>query len=141
MTHATKTHNQIETINTAVENLRCKECGEEYPLEAKHICEDVCFGPLEVKYNYEKLSQIVSRATIEAGPKSIWRYRHFLPVVTDNFIDVGTGMTPLVKSERLARRLGLKNLYIKNDAVNMPCLLYTSPSPRDISGSRMPSSA
>ena len=126
MTHATRTRNQTKTTNAnaAVEGLRCKECGEEYPLEAKHICEDVCFGPLEVKYNYEKLSQIVSRATIEAGPKSIWRYRHFLPVVTDNFIDVGTGMTPLVKSERLARRLGLKNLYIKNDAVNMPTLSF-----------------
>jgi len=104
--------------------LKCKECGEEYPLEAKHICEDVCFGPLEVKYDYEKLRLSVSRATIEAGPNSIWRYRPFLPVATNNPIDVGTGMTPLVKSHRLARRLGLKNLYIKNDAVNMPTLSF-----------------
>ena len=67
----------------------------------------------------------MSRATIEAGPKSIWRYRHFLPVATDNVIDVGTGITPLIKSERLARRLGLlKNLYIKNDTVNMPTLSF-----------------
>ncbi len=104
--------------------LKCKECGEEYLLEAKHICEDVCFGPLEVKYDYDKLRLSVSRATIEAGPNSIWRYRPFLPVATDNPIDVGTGMTPLVKSHRLARRLGLKNLYIKNDAVNMPTLSF-----------------
>jgi len=104
--------------------LKCKECGEEYPLEAKHICEDVCFGPLEVKYDYDKLRLSVSRATIEAGPNSIWRYRPFLPVATNNPIDVGTGMTPLVKSHRLARRLGLKNLYIKNDAVNMPTLSF-----------------
>ncbi|MBC6481750.1 MAG: threonine synthase [Hormoscilla sp. GM7CHS1pb] len=104
--------------------LKCKECGEEYPLEAKHICEDVCFGPLEVKYDYDKLRLSVSRATIEAGPNSIWRYRPFLPVATNNPIDVGTGMTPLVKSRRLARRLGLKNLYIKNDAVNMPTLSF-----------------
>jgi threonine synthase len=66
----------------------------------------------------------VSRATIEAGPHSIWRYRSFLPVATENVIDVGTGMTPLIKSHRLARRLGLKNLYIKNDAVNMPTLSF-----------------
>ncbi|MBC6420878.1 MAG: threonine synthase [Hormoscilla sp. SP12CHS1] len=104
--------------------LKCKECGEDYPLEAKHICEDVCFGPLEVKYDYDKLRLSVSRATIEAGPNSIWRYRPFLPVATNNPIDVGTGMTPLVKSHRLARRLGLKNLYIKNDAVNMPTLSF-----------------
>ena len=122
MTQATAT--QISTSNSAIEKLKCKECGEEYALEDKHICEDVCFGPLEVKYDYDKLRQTVSRATIEAGPNSIWRYRPFLPVATDNVIDVGTGMTPLVKSHRLARRLGLKNLYIKNDAVNMPTLSF-----------------
>ncbi|NEN90537.1 MAG: threonine synthase [Okeania sp. SIO3H1] len=124
MTQATNIDSQIHSQNTAIETLKCKECGEEYPLEAKHICEDVCFGPLEVKYDYEKIRQTVSRATIEAGPNSIWRYRQFLPVATDNVIDVGTGMTPLLKSERLARRLGLKNLYIKNDAVNMPTLSF-----------------
>jgi len=122
MTQATAT--QTQTASNAIEKLKCKECGEEYTLEAKHICEDVCFGPLEVKYDYEKLRQTVTRATIEAGPNSIWRYRPFLPVATDNVIDVGTGMTPLVKSHRLARRLGLKNLYIKNDAVNMPTLSF-----------------
>ncbi len=123
MTQATAT-TQSQTSNSAIEKLKCKECGEEYPLADKHICEDVCFGPLEVKYDYEKLRQTVTRATIEAGPNSIWRYRPFLPVATDNVIDVGTGMTPLVKSHRLARRLGLKNLYIKNDAVNMPTLSF-----------------
>ncbi|NEQ27007.1 MAG: threonine synthase, partial [Microcoleus sp. SIO2G3] len=62
--------------------------------------------------------------TIEAGPNSIWRYRPFLPVQTDNYIDVGTGMTPLLQANRLARRLGLKRLFIKNDAVNMPTLSF-----------------
>jgi threonine synthase len=79
---------------------------------------------LEVTYNYDALRQHVSREKIQSGPNSIWRYRSFLPVATDNPIDVGTGMTPLVKSHRLARRLGLKNLYIKNDAVNMPTLSF-----------------
>lgn len=105
------------------DKLACKECGAEYALEAKHVCE-VCFGPLEVRYDYDLLRQKVSRATIEAGPNSIWRYRSFLPVATEDVIDVGTGMTPLVQSERLARRLGLKHLYIKNDAVNMPTLSF-----------------
>lgn len=104
--------------------LRCKECGHEYELGAKHVCEDVCFGPLEVAYNYDAIRQLVSRATIEAGPNSIWRYRHFLPVASDDYIDVGTGMTPLINAKRLARRLGLKQLYIKNDAVNMPTLSF-----------------
>jgi threonine synthase len=65
----------------------------------------------------------VSRATIEAGPFSIWRYREFLPVEGDP-IDVGTGFTPLLRCDRLARRLGLKRLYVKNDGVNMPTLSF-----------------
>jgi threonine synthase len=100
-----------------------KEGGTEYPLVAMNICEET-FAPLEVEYDYDLIRSQVSREIIEAGPNSIWRYRAFLPVATDNYIDVGTGMTPLVKSNRLARRLGLKNLYIKNDAVNMPTLSF-----------------
>ena len=104
--------------------LQCKECGEQYGLGAKHVCEDVCFGPLEIAYDYEAIKSQVSRETIAAGPHSIWRYKAFLPVETDTPIDVGTGMTPLVKANRLARQLGLKELYIKNDAVNMPTLSF-----------------
>ncbi|WP_071515612.1 threonine synthase [Geitlerinema sp. PCC 9228] len=105
------------------EKLQCKECGAEYELQPMHVCE-FCFGPVEVKYNYEALRLTVTREAIEAGPKSIWRYRPFLPIATDHPIDVGTGMTPLVKAHRLGRRLGIKNLYIKNDAVNMPTLSF-----------------
>ena len=100
-----------------------KEGNTEYPLEAIHICEET-FAPLEVAYDYDAIRRQVSRESIQAGPNSIWRYQAFLPVESENPIDVGTGMTPLVKSHRLARRLGLKNLYIKNDAVNMPTLSF-----------------
>ncbi len=112
------------TSTSTFTKLRCKECGEEYEAKALHVCEDVCFGPLEVVYDYDKIRQQVSRQTIEAGPNSIWRYKPFLPVATETPIDVGTGMTPLLKTHRLARRLGLKELYIKNDAVNMPTLSF-----------------
>ena len=119
----TTTLNSTTSFTLAFEALKCKECGAEYEAKAIHVCEE-CFGPLEVKYNYEILKQTVSRETIEAGPNSIWRYRAFLPVATDNYIDVGTGMTPLIEAKRLGRRLGLKKLYIKNDAVNMPTLSF-----------------
>jgi threonine synthase len=122
MTQATQS--PIKTDSKAsFTGLKCKECGAEYEAKAIHVCE-LCFGPLEVSYDYSALSRRVTRATIEAGPKSIWRYRDFLPVATDNPIDVGTGFTPLLQANRLARRLGLKKLYIKNDAVNMPTLSF-----------------
>lgn len=111
-------------LNSAsFKGLKCKECGAEYEPQALHVCE-FCFGPLEVSYDFSQLSRTITRSHIEAGPNSMWRYRSFLPVTTDDPIDVGTGMTPLVKANRLARRLGLKHLYIKNDAVNMPTLSF-----------------
>ncbi|KYC36900.1 threonine synthase [Scytonema hofmannii PCC 7110] len=121
MTQATTTHTQ--TSAGTFKSLKCKECSAEYELKALHVCE-FCFGPLEVTYDYSALRSKVTRETIQAGPNSIWRYRHFLPVASENPIDVGTGMTPLVRSHRLARRLGLNKLYIKNDAVNMPTLSF-----------------
>ena len=113
------TSDRVDTFS----NLKCKECGAEYEAKAMHVCE-LCFGPLEVAYNYDVIAARVSRETIQAGPFSIWRYRDFLPVKTENYIDVSTGMTPLLKANRLAKRLGIKNLYIKNDAVNMPTLSF-----------------
>ncbi len=127
-------HSPTETMTQTIQSpelatqatftaLKCKECGAEYEPQAIHVCE-FCFGPLEVSYDYNALRRQVTRESIQAGPNSIWRYRSFLPVSTQTPIDVGTGMTPLVRANRLARRLGLKNLYIKNDAVNMPTLSF-----------------
>lgn len=121
MTQATNT--LTSTFTPTFTNLVSKEGGKTYPLKAINICEET-FAPLEVAYDYDLIRRLVSRESIQAGPNSIWRYRAFLPVESENPIDVGTGMTPLVKSTRLARRLGLKNLYIKNDAVNMPTLSF-----------------
>ncbi|MGK7907962.1 MAG: threonine synthase [Synechococcus sp.] len=124
MTQAISPVSELSTALTSkVSHLQCKECGEHHEATAQHVCE-FCFGPLEVAYDYDLIKRTVSRDSIANGPNSIWRYREFLPVDTDTPIDVGTGMTPLVKAERLGRRLGLNNLYIKNDAVNMPTLSF-----------------
>jgi len=111
------------TQTATFSHLQCKECGAQYPLRAMHVCE-LCFGPLEVKYDMGAIRRQVTRESIERGPHSIWRYRAFLPVESEQPIDLGTGMTPLIRAERLGRRLGLRNLWIKNDAVNMPTLSF-----------------
>ncbi len=97
--------------------LRCRECAREYPTEALHVC-DFCFGPLEVAYDYEAIASTISRASIEAGPRSMWRYRELLPVNDATAIDLGAGFTPLVKADRLAAELGLGELWIKDDTAN-----------------------
>ncbi len=100
-----------------VTSLRCRECGRTFPVAALHVC-DYCFGPLEVAYDYERIAATVSRARIEAGPRSIWRYRDLLPVDDEHPVDLGAGFTPLVRADRLAAELGLGELWIKDDTAN-----------------------
>ncbi len=97
--------------------LKCRECGREYPTDPLNVCE-FCFGPLEVVYDYEAISRVVSRERILNGPLTMWRYQDLLPVDGDNAVDLQTGYTPLMKAPNLGRMLGLDHLYIKNDAVN-----------------------
>ena len=99
-----------------VEGLRCRECGRAYPAEALHVCE-YCFGPLEVVYDYEAVAAATSRASIAAGPTSIWRYAGLLPAHNDGAVDLGAGFTPLVRADRLAAELGLRELWLKNDTL------------------------
>ena len=97
--------------------LRCRECSREYPKEAMNICE-WCFGPLEVVYDYDAIGKVMSRESIQQGPFTMWRYRDLLPVDDGPVVDLHAGFTPLIKADNLGRRLGLENLYIKNDCVN-----------------------
>lgn len=105
-------------IMTRVTGLQCRECGESYPKELIHAC-SLCFGPLNVAYDYEKIKQIISRKSIESRPNTLWRYKDLLPVENDSvIIDIGAGFTPLLKAENLGEEFGLKEVYLKNDSVN-----------------------
>ena len=99
------------------ESLRCKECSTTYPLEARYVCER-CFGPLEVAYaDRVDPEPEALRRRIQAGPHSIWRYADFLPVVSPQSA-LPSGWTPLVRADRLAAELGIRELWVKNDAAN-----------------------
>ena len=106
-----------------ITNLKCKECGQEYPVAPLHVCE-TCFGPLEVNYDYAKIRAALTRAKIEARPHNLWRYRELLPVDREPEVGPHSGFTPLVHCRRLGAELGLKSLYIKDDTVNHPTLSY-----------------
>jgi len=100
------------------EALKCKECREEYELGATYVCEH-CFGPLEVSYDYSALDDPAElRRKIQAGPPSIWRYLDFLPFDGRPRTGIDAGFTPLIRSDRLAERLGVGEVWVKNDAAN-----------------------
>jgi len=103
--------------------LKCRECSRLYPKEALHICE-FDFGPLEAAYDYDAIKASVSREIITARPQTMWRYREFLPIDGAPTVGAQVGFTPLVRADRLAKVLGVEELYIKNDTVNYPTLSF-----------------
>ncbi|MDO8462598.1 MAG: threonine synthase, partial [Deltaproteobacteria bacterium] len=103
--------------------LQCRECHNEYPQEPIHVCE-YCFGPLEVVYNYEKIKKDLTRKVIEGREQNMWRYRELLPIDGEPTVGRQVGFTPLIKATHLARALKVKEVYLKNDAVNFPTLSF-----------------
>src|SRR6476646_5194012 len=102
----------------SVESLKCKECGTAYELDARYVCEN-CFGPLEVAYDYSGLDAAEVKRRIQAGSQGIWRYADFLPFAGRPGDPLEPGLTPLLRADRLAERLGTEaELWVKNDAAN-----------------------
>src|SRR3954470_23882266 len=111
---------------SSAEKLRCRECGTDYALEARYVC-DRCFGPLEVAYAPRTAGDVgATRRRIQGGPQNIWRYADFLPLQAppapslreSSRLGLPAGCTPLVRAARLAERLGLGEVWVKNDAAN-----------------------
>jgi len=100
-----------------VTGLRCRACGHDHPTTASHLCE-LCFGPLDVVYDYDAVAATISRRRIEAGPPTLWRYRDLLPVGGEEIVSLGEGFTPLVHARNLGAELGLRHLHLKNDPMN-----------------------
>jgi threonine synthase len=102
----------------SVQSLKCKECGSAYELAASYVCEN-CFGPLEVAYDHSELDAAEVKRRIQSGSQGIWRYVDFLPFAGRPKDPLEPGLTPLVRADRLAERLGVEaEIWIKNDAAN-----------------------
>jgi threonine synthase len=106
-----------------VSGLKCRLCGKVYPKSALNFCTDD-FGPLEVAYDYDEVARRLNRRVIESRPRTMWRYAELLPVDGEPTVGRHVGCTPLIRADRLARALGVSELYIKNDAVNHPSLSF-----------------
>ena len=103
--------------------LKCNECGKRYGNQPLSACPD-CLYPLEIAYDLEAVRGKFTRESIAAGPASIWRYASLLPVPEGFQPDLPVGFTPLLRANRLGKRIGASNLYIKNDAVCFPTLSF-----------------
>ena len=106
-----------------VKGLQCRLCGKRYPKEALNFCTED-FGPLEVAYDYEAAARTLTRSALAARPRTMWRCHELLPIDGEPTVGVHVGGTPLIRADRLARVLGVRELYLKNDAVNHPSLSF-----------------
>jgi threonine synthase len=106
-----------------VRGLKCRLCGKAYPVEALNFCTDD-FGPLEVDYDYDAVRSALRGADFRDRPNTMWRYRELLPLDGEATVGRQVGGTPLVRADNLARALGVKDLWVKNDAVNFPTLSF-----------------
>ena len=106
-----------------VKGLRCRECNREYPKEAIYVCE-YCFGSLEVAYDYAAIKRVLTKERILSGPKSLWRYRDLLPIDGEPTCGLQSGYTPFFRANNLAKVLGVRELYIKDDSVSHPTLSF-----------------
>ena len=103
--------------------LRCRECGKSWGNAPRSFCEE-CFSPLEISYDYAALKSIASKDNLAARSFNMWRYAEFLPLPEGFEFPNAVGGTPLVPSQHLAKKWGLRNLYFKNDAVCFPSLSF-----------------
>ena len=106
-----------------LKGLKCKECGADYPADRSFFCTE-CLGPLEVVYDYEAIAANLSPALIAGRSQSLWRYRELLPITAEPITGHYSGMTPLVRADRLGKHLGATSLYLKDDTVNHPSYSY-----------------
>ncbi len=106
-----------------VRGMVCRICGTAYPITANNFCTED-FGPLEVDYDYDAIAKVLTRAKIALGPPTMWRYQELLPLEGAPTVGMQVGGTPLIKADRLARELGVAQLWLKNDAVNFPTLSF-----------------
>jgi threonine synthase len=103
--------------------LKCRLCGKAYPKEPLNFCTED-FGPLEVDYDYDAIREALNRAKVELRSETMWRFRELLPLDGEPTVGPQVGGTPLVRADRLARALGVRALWLKNDAVNHPTLSF-----------------
>lgn len=101
--------------------LQCHLCKAAFAAEAVYVC-DKCLGPLEPVYDYARIA--LTRDEVARRPKNLWRYRELLPIAGEPRTGFNSGFTPLVRCDRLAERLGVREIYIKDDSVNHPTLSY-----------------
>ena len=103
-----------------VKRLVCSKCGTTYePEESPVMCRKRDFGRLDFEYDYDAVSAMLTRASLKSRRAwDVWRYEELLPVRQKFAVKLGEGNTPLIRAKRLGEKLGIINLYLKDETRN-----------------------
>jgi len=104
---------------SALTHLECSFCGKKYEADELHTLCPACGKPLLARYDLKRVREEWSREDLAVRVASLWRYQEVLPVRNEeNAISLGEGYTPLLRAERLGRKLKMRNLFIKDEGLN-----------------------
>jgi threonine synthase len=102
-----------------VTHLACGLCGLEHEAHRLHNLCTACGKPLLVRYDLDRAKMTLTKESLASRRPDLWRYREVLPVENDqNIISLGEGWTPLLHAPRLGKRVGIHELYIKDESQN-----------------------
>lgn len=104
-----------------VSHYQCTLCHQTYPKDSQQMTCTKCGakGILDVIYDYESMKKEITldyfnNCTID----SMLRYAPMMSIEAPTYETLKVGNTPLYRSKRLAKQLGLDSLYIKDEGVN-----------------------
>jgi len=104
-------------VSSTLTHLECAKpaCGKQYThTELRNLCD--CGAPLLARYDLKRAAKTLRREVLAGRALTMWRYEEVLP--PGPHVSLGEGMTPLVHAERLGAKLGLSELYIKDEGLN-----------------------
>jgi threonine synthase len=102
-----------------VTHLECALCGLHHEAHRLHNVCTACGKPLLVRYDLERAQMFLKKESLATRRPDLWRYREVLPVEDDNnIVSLGEGWTPLLRANRLSRRVGIQDLFIKDESQN-----------------------
>jgi len=102
--------------------LACIRCGAAFGIEARFDgcpgCRGTAPANLTPQYDYAAIAHDFSRKSLHDRPPNLWRYHELLPPDLSEAMTLGEGMTPLLYCNRYGRRLGLRQLFVKDESQN-----------------------
>ncbi|WP_447825272.1 threonine synthase [Aeromonas salmonicida] len=98
-------------------HLRCSKTGDIHDADQPQQLSQVG-APLLASYDLEALKKVWHPAALLGRPATLWRYHELLPVRDPaQVVTLGEGLTPLLPLRALGKRVGIPDLWMKDESI------------------------